>query len=152
MATDRDPAAFMRRQSKPFGDRFRFYAMHWRSCGLGRRGFDGILFDFALAFQLDTAERGSFREDAPADMRMNPDAGISAAEFLETADESALVRAVRNYGEEKRWRRVVQAISTRGYGLFATYAILADLCSCGRADATRAQAVHPATEPSRDTR
>ena len=54
----------------------------------------------------DTKERGfSFRYDAPVDMRMNPDEGISAAEFLETAEEAALVRAVRNYGEEPRVRR-----------------------------------------------
>ena len=48
---------------------------------------------------------------------MNPQAGISAADFLENASESDLIRAVRHYGEEKRWRRVVAAImQARGSG------------------------------------
>ena len=63
-------------------------------------------------------------------MRMNPEEGISAAEFLETAEEAALVRAVRNYGEEPRVRRVVKAIiDARGTGALQRTQSLASLIS-----------------------
>ena len=152
VATDRDPAAAPRAETvkAEFGDRFRFYAMNFGDlAGLEEESFDGILFDFGLSsFQLDTAERGfSFREDAPADMRMNPAAGISAAEFLETADEDALVRAVRNYGEEKRWRRVVRSIvDARGTGRLQRTQSLAELVSEAVGPTPRGRkSVHPAT-------
>lgn len=152
VATDRDPAAAPRAEKvkAEFGDRFRFYAMNFGDLAeLEEEGFDGILFDFGLSsFQLDTAERGfSFREDAPVDMRMNPNAGISAAEFLETADEEALVRAVRNYGEEKRWRRVVQSIiDARGTGRLQRTQSLAELVTDAVGPTPRGRkAVHPAT-------
>jgi 16S rRNA (cytosine1402-N4)-methyltransferase len=116
---------------------------------LEETGFDGILFDFGLSsFQLDQTERGfSFRFDAPLDMRMNPTAGISAAEFLETADEEGLVRAVRNYGEEKRWRRVVQAIiAARGTGRLQRTGSFAELVAEAVGPTPRGRkAVNPAT-------
>ena len=152
VATDRDPAAARRAEKvkAEFGDHFRFYAMNFGDLAdLEEEAFDGILFDFGLSsFQLDTAERGfSFREDAPADMRMNPNAGISAAEFLETADEEALVRAVRNYGEEKRWRRVVASIiDARGTGRLQRTQSLAELVTEAVGPTPRGRkAVHPAT-------
>ena len=43
-------------------------------------------------------------------MRLNPRVGVSAADFLESASEESIIRAVRDYGEERRWRKVVQAI------------------------------------------
>jgi 16S rRNA (cytosine1402-N4)-methyltransferase len=58
------------------------------------------------SYHFDQAERGfSFREDGPLDMRLNPEAGIPASEFLKTADHDALVQAVRDFGEERRWYR-----------------------------------------------
>lgn len=152
VATDRDPEAAVRAEAikAKYGERFRFYAMNFGDLAeLDETGFDGVLFDFGLSsFQLDTAERGfSFRTDAPADMRMNPNAGISAAEFLETADEESLVRAVRNYGEEKRWRRVVQSIvDARGSGRLQRTSSLAELVTEAVGPTPRGRsAVHPAT-------
>jgi 16S rRNA (cytosine1402-N4)-methyltransferase len=108
-----------------------------------------VFFDFGLSsFQLDDADRGfSFRADAPADMRMNHGTGLSAAEFLETADEAALIRAVRNYGEEPRWRRVVAAIqSARGSGKLQRTQTLAALVAEAVGPTPRGRyAVHPAT-------
>lgn len=149
---DRDPDALTRAQSlqAEYGERFRFYPMNFADLAdLDETEFDGILFDFGLSsFQLDQTERGfSFRYDAPADMRMNPQVGISAAEFLETAEEESLVRAVRTYGEEQRWRRVVQAIiKARGTGRLQRTASLAALVAEATGPIPRGRtAVNPAT-------
>lgn len=151
-AVDRDPAARPRADALKavFGERFRFDQRNFGDLdSLEESGFQGVLFDFGLSsFQLDTEDRGfSFRYDAPADMRMNPEEGISAAEFLETADEEALIRAVRNYGEETRWRRVVKAImAARGTGALQRTESLAALIveAVGPTPQGR-KAVHPAT-------
>lgn len=152
IAIDRDPSAVERAApiSEAFGDRFRLVSMNFGDLAeLDETGFDGILFDFGLSsFQLDNAERGfSFREDAPVDMRMNPSTGLSAAEFLETADEEGLVRAVRNYGEEKRWRRVVEAIlQARGTGRLQRTGSLSQLIADAVGPTPRGRkSVHPAT-------
>jgi len=152
VALDRDPAAVERAESvtEKFGERFRLISMNFGDLAdLQETGFNGILFDFGLSsFQLDTVERGfSFREDAPVDMRMNPTAGISAADFLETADEESLVRAVRNYGEEKRWRRVVESIlKARGTGQLQRTGSFSQLVAEAVGPGPRGRkTVHPAT-------
>jgi 16S rRNA (cytosine1402-N4)-methyltransferase len=152
VAVDRDPAARPRADvlKAEFGERFRFHHLNFGDLDtLEETGFHGVLFDFGLSsFQLDMEERGfSFRHDAPADMRMNPNAGIPASEFLETAEEDALIRAIRNYGEEARWRRVVKAIlAVRGTGVLARTQSLADLIVDAVGPTPRGRkAVHPAT-------
>ena len=151
-AIDCDPSAIERAQavSREFEGRFHFYSMNFSELdALEEDGFDGILFDFGLSsFQLDQPERGfSFRFDAPIDMRMNPEVGISAAEFLEKSDEEALVRAIRTYGEEKKWRRVVKAIlGARGTGRLQRTASFASLVAEATGPAPRGRnAIHPAT-------
>lgn len=152
VALDRDPEAIDRAAPMlaAYGSRFRIHQMNFGDLDqLADSGFDGAFFDFGLSsFQLDAGERGfSFRSDAPVDMRMNPDAGISAAEFLETADEASLIRAVRNYGEEPRWRRVVAAIiGARGTGKLQRTQSLAALIAEAAGPTPRGRsAVHPAT-------
>ncbi|MGB0743936.1 MAG: 16S rRNA (cytosine(1402)-N(4))-methyltransferase RsmH [Opitutales bacterium] len=152
VALDRDPEAVERAKAfkAEFGERFRICQLNFGDLErLDEADFHGIFFDFGLSsFQLDSGERGfSFRADAPVDMRMDPGSGISAAEFLETAEKEALVRAIRNFGEEKRWGRVVEAVlNARGSGKLQRTQSLAALVAEAVGPTPRGRkAVHPAT-------
>ena len=72
----------------------------------------GILADLGVSsMQLDDAERGfSFRADAPLDMRMDRDSGLTAAAMLQTVDEAALADVIYQYGEERFSRRIARGI------------------------------------------
>ncbi len=81
---------------------------------LAERGIgpvDAIALDIGVSsMQLDRAERGfSFQADGPLDMRMSR-SGLTAAEFLNTADEAEIARVLRDYGEEPRARAIARAI------------------------------------------
>ncbi|MCX7104322.1 MAG: 16S rRNA (cytosine(1402)-N(4))-methyltransferase RsmH [Methylococcales bacterium] len=73
---------------------------------------DGILMDLGVSSpQLDNPERGfSFLRDGPLDMRMDSNAGITAAQWLATVDEKYLVKILFEYGEERFARRIARAI------------------------------------------
>ena len=78
----------------------------------GAGPLDGVLLDLGVSSpQLDTPERGfSYHEDAPLDMRMDRSEGMTAAEFLNTADEREIARVIREYGEEKWAARIAAMI------------------------------------------
>ena len=73
---------------------------------------DGVLFDLGVSSpQLDEAERGfSFRFDAPLDMRMDTSRGMTAADWLNQAEEKEIAQVVWNYGEERFARQVARAL------------------------------------------
>ena len=73
---------------------------------------DGVLLDLGVSSpQLDDAARGfSFLGDGPLDMRMDPQSGESAAEWLAGASEEEIVRVLRIYGEERFARRIARAV------------------------------------------
>jgi 16S rRNA (cytosine1402-N4)-methyltransferase len=81
---------------------------------LAERGIgqvDGIALDIGVSsMQLDRADRGfSFQKDGPLDMRMSQ-AGTTAADFINGADEAEIARILRDYGEEPRARSIARAI------------------------------------------
>lgn len=78
-------------------------------------GVDGILIDIGVSSsQLDQAERGfSYMHDAPLDMRMNPDATLSAYTVVNTYSEEQLADILSKYGEEKWAKRIAQIIVER---------------------------------------
>jgi 16S rRNA (cytosine1402-N4)-methyltransferase len=81
---------------------------------LAERGIetvDGVVLDIGVSsMQLDRPERGfSFQADGPLDMRMEQD-GMSAAEFVNEADEEEIADVLFNLGDEPRARRVARAI------------------------------------------
>ena len=73
---------------------------------------DGILLDLGVSSpQLDDPARGfSFRNDGPLDMRMDPDSGISAAQWIAKVSEQELTQVLRDYGEERYAKRIARAI------------------------------------------
>ena len=73
---------------------------------------DGILFDLGVSSpQLDAAGRGfSFRRNGPLDMRMDPDAGPSAAEWINSVREMELTQVLKTFGEERYAKRVAAAV------------------------------------------
>lgn len=72
----------------------------------------GVLFDLGVSsHQLDEGSRGfSYRHDGPLDMRMGPDAAISAEEIVNDWDQARLASIIRRYGEEPRANRIAAAI------------------------------------------
>ncbi|BAW79588.1 S-adenosyl-methyltransferase MraW [Candidatus Nitrosoglobus terrae] len=73
---------------------------------------NGVLLDLGVSSpQLEDTQRGfSFLRDGPLDMRMNPDVGMSAARWLAHARENEIIDVLKNYGEERYYRRIARAI------------------------------------------
>ena len=110
-------------------DSFAQMAEHIPSVFVGDR-VDGIMMDLGVSSpQLDDAERGfSFMNDGPLDMRMNPDAGQSAAQWIATAPEKEIADVMYQYGEERFSRRIARAIvEYRGHTSITTTKQLAKI-------------------------
>jgi 16S rRNA (cytosine1402-N4)-methyltransferase len=75
----------------------------------------GVLFDLGVSsMQLERTERGfAYASDAPLDMRMDPDAKLTAAEVVNTYDEKTLARILRDFGEERFAGRIAAQIVRR---------------------------------------
>ncbi len=134
---DRDREALSRAEDRlrRFGRRFRpvhgnFGRLGELLEGTGCEAADAILFDLGVSsMQLEDAGRGfSFRHDGPLDMRMDPSRGRSAAELISRLDAPDLARVLRDYGEERRSRRVAEAIvRERESGPISTTGRLAEI-------------------------
>ncbi len=77
-----------------------------------KQSLDGLLLDLGVSSpQLDESERGfSFMQEGPLDMRMNPEQGESAAEWLQHAAEAEIAQVLWEYGDERHSRRIARAI------------------------------------------
>jgi len=116
---------------------------HARACGLA--AVDGVVLDIGVSsMQLDEAARGfSFRADGPLDMRMQQ-AGRSAADIVNTAEEAELADIIYRYGEERLSRRIARAIVVdRKRTPFVSTLQLASLV--GRLVPHKPTEIHPAT-------
>ncbi len=122
MALDRDPRAIADGKTR-FRDESR---LCFRCSEFSRIGelaeemgwlarVSGLLLDLGVSSpQLDTPSRGfSFMRDGPLDMRMNPETGPSAAQWLEAVELDELVRVLKEYGEDRFARRIATAIVSR---------------------------------------
>jgi 16S rRNA (cytosine1402-N4)-methyltransferase len=116
IAFDRDPDAIDEGRSLVPDSRLtlineRFSQMDRVLAERGIEPVDAIALDIGVSsMQLDRADRGfSFSADGPLDMRMSR-SGLTAAEFLNAADEAEIARILRDYGEEPRARSIARAI------------------------------------------
>ncbi|MBA4063942.1 MAG: 16S rRNA (cytosine(1402)-N(4))-methyltransferase RsmH [Isosphaera sp.] len=112
---------------------------------LGVGTVDGVLADLGFASdQLQDAARGlSFRDDGPLDMRLDPSAGATAADLVNTLSEAALADVFFEYGEERHSRRVARKVVERRKA--RPFATTADLAAVVRSCVPRAGGIDPAT-------
>ena len=153
IAIDRDPQAIASAPQALLSDP-RFELIRGESAQLEkfiderdlRGSVDGVLLDLGVSSpQLDEAGRGfSFLRDGPLDMRMDPDAGISAADWLARVDEKELKRVLKTYGEERNAARIARAIvSARDEAPIRRTAQLAKIIA--DAAPSHGDRIHPAT-------
>ncbi|GAA2262109.1 16S rRNA (cytosine(1402)-N(4))-methyltransferase RsmH [Glycomyces scopariae] len=137
VGVDRDPNALdlASKRLAGFGDRFVPARAVYDEIpevlrASGFKALDAVLFDLGVSsMQLDQRERGfAYSQDAPLDMRMNPDDPLTAATVVNTYAPGDLVRILRTYGEEKFATRVVSAIvDARSKAPITSTGVLAEL-------------------------
>ena len=116
VAFDRDPAAI---EAAAGIDDPRFLCRHSRLSELTQsldelevERVDGVLMDLGVSSpQLDDPARGfSFRRDGPLDMRMDPQSGEPASDWLARAQESEIAEVIWRYGEERFAKQIARAV------------------------------------------
>jgi 16S rRNA (cytosine1402-N4)-methyltransferase len=152
---DRDPSALQAAAQvlEPYAEQISLHHITFDRAAevleqLGCGKLDGMLLDLGVSsHQLDTAERGfSFRQDAPLDMRMDPTAGMTAAEYLLRVEEADLMKVLFEYGEERYSRRIARKIvAQRQQEPIETTRQLAELVRDAIPGGRRPSRIHPAT-------
>ena len=149
---DQDPAAlsFAKSRLSSYDDKFGAIQGNFRDFGeilstIGITGLDGLLLDLGISSrQVDDAERGfSFSKPGPLDMRMDPDAEITAAELINNCEEEELARVFYEYGEERASRRIASSIVERRKDKF--FECTTDLAKLVESIIPRRGKKHPAT-------
>ena len=123
VALDRDEVAISeaRKRLAPYEASGRFLAIRGNFGEIDRipelegKLFDAILADLGVSsHQIDADDRGfSFRPGALLDMRMDRRSTTTAAELLNTLDETELSQIFRDYGDEPRASRLAREIVRR---------------------------------------
>ncbi len=130
---DRDPnaLAIARERLTSFADRITFLQTRYDGiASVLSEPVDGVLFDLGVSsMQLDQAERGfSYSKNAPLDMRMDPEAALTAAVILNTYERRELTDILRRFGEEKFAHKIAGLIvEQRSRAPFTTTAELVEL-------------------------
>lgn len=116
---DRDPQALKHTTEKLSGFGDAFIPVHGNFANLGSIlkeldicSIDGMLLDIGVSSpQLDNVERGfTYMEDAPLDMRMNPEQDFSAYDVVNDYSQAELMEIIRSYGEERWASRIAEFI------------------------------------------
>jgi 16S rRNA (cytosine1402-N4)-methyltransferase len=114
---DREALALATKRLEPFRDRVHLFHLPFSRFEealdeIGWETVDGAVLDLGVSsMQLDEADRGfSFIHDGPLDMRMDPDAGPSAEELVNTLKHGELARIIRVYGEDPLAGKIASAI------------------------------------------
>ncbi|MCZ2108153.1 MAG: 16S rRNA (cytosine(1402)-N(4))-methyltransferase RsmH [Dehalococcoidia bacterium] len=149
---DSEALEFARTRLAPFGRRVSFVHGNFRElASLAARehitGADGIVLDLGVSsMQFDLGERGfAFGQDGPLDMRMDRSAAVeTAADIVNTWDETSLANLFYDYGEERQSRRIAAAV-VRARPLRTTWE-LARAVEQAMGNARRHQKIHPATK------
>jgi 16S rRNA (cytosine1402-N4)-methyltransferase len=153
---DRDPDALWIAGERlaPFGDRVMLVRTRYdgiegvlAETGSWTSQVHGILFDLGVSsMQLDRTARGfSYSTEAPLDMRMDPDAELTAAEVVNTYDEKTLTRVLREFGEERFASRIAaQIVRRRAQRPFRTTSELVELLYQAIPAPARRTGGHPA--------
>jgi len=149
VAIDRDPgvAPYVARLKAQFPDLFSFVPGAFSALDELAAGqpVDGVVLDIGVSsMQLDEAARGfSFMREGPLDMRMAGE-GESAADLVNTLDETELANLLFAYGEERKSRRIAHGIvAARANEPITTTTQLARLIE--KAIGRKPGDVHPAT-------
>ena len=152
IALDRDLEAVQAAQSLVDDKRFSIHHCAFANIktlvnDLGVNGkVDGVLMDIGVSSpQLDDAQRGfSFQKDGPLDMRMDTGAGVSAAQWLNTASLQQIATVIKQFGEEKFGTRIAHAVieqrALKPLETTAEFAVLID-----KAVPVKDKFKHPAT-------
>ena len=150
---DQDPTAraAAAAQLASYGDRVRIEAANF---GAWSPPADlravAVLADLGVSSpQLDRAERGfSFRAEGPIDMRMNSEAGETAAELLDRLEEGALADVLFQFGDERLSRRIARRLvaerEAKPWGERSTSELAYAVAGCYPPKARRGR-IHPAT-------
>ena len=135
LALDQDPEAAAAAELICANDsRMRFRSTNFRALAdcAAPGSVQGVLLDLGVSSpQLDNPARGfSFSHDGPLDMRMDPEGGQSAADWLANVKEAELARVLKELGEERFARRIARAIvNARREGPIQRTAHLAEIIS-----------------------
>jgi 16S rRNA (cytosine1402-N4)-methyltransferase len=153
LGIDRDPEALAhcREALSEFGERLALSHGNFAdTCAITRelewQPVDGVVADLGVSsHQLDTAGRGfSFGAEGPLDMRMDPAERQTAARLIARASEQQLAQIIRDFGEERRCRRLARAIKqAQRAGKLDTTKDLSDVVC--RTLGYRRGKIHPAT-------